>query len=124
MTTNQDRAAEVIASAGAICGSDCTRTPADPITDCPRCAWCIGAYAQALADAGLLAPDLPTPDRDGRWWPTASRLGNVNIRGRRVYIHSGTLERMGISFTPDDADDLADILKAAAAAARTHQEKK
>lgn len=60
MTTNQERAAEVIASAGAICGSDCTRTPADPITDCPRCVWCIGAYAQALADAGLLAPDLPT----------------------------------------------------------------
>lgn len=61
MTTNQDLAAEVIASSGAICGSDCTRTPVDPITDCPRCVWCIGAYAQALAGAGLLASDLPEP---------------------------------------------------------------
>lgn len=27
-------------------------------------------HAQALADAGLLAPELPEPDREGNWGPS------------------------------------------------------
>lgn len=78
---------------------------------------------EALADAGLLAPDLPRPDRDGRWWPTAASIGNVNINpAGEIVLHSGNFRDMTLHLTPAKARDLANILNAAAN--HTTQEKK
>ena len=61
--TTIDRAAEIIAEAGAYCGQCCFGECGEP--DCPRdadwracpdCAAAVTGYARALADAGLLAP--------------------------------------------------------------------
>lgn len=69
----------------------------------------------ALADAGLLAPDLPHADRDGRWWPTAASIGSVRVTpAGEVALHSGNFRDMNLYLTPDKARDLADILNAAA----------
>ena len=55
MTTNQQRVAQVIYDALSGQYGD-FGFPADA--------------AQALADAGLLMPDLPEPDREGDWGPS------------------------------------------------------
>ena len=56
--SNIDKAIEVLNGQGACCG-DCQREPGDPLSYCGNCARCLSSYAQALADAGLLTPDLP-----------------------------------------------------------------
>lgn len=62
--TNINRAADILAEAGAYCGQccfgecgipDCSRD--DDWRACPDCAAVVTGYARALADAGLLAPD-------------------------------------------------------------------
>lgn len=109
MTTNRTRAVQIINAAHIESARD-LKFPN------PR------ALAQALVDAGLLTPDLPTPDRDGRWWPTAASIGNVTINpAGEIVLHSGNFRDMQLHLTPGKADDLADILKAAAHAT---QEKK
>ena len=98
MTNNIDRAADVIRAAGWDGGNAAE------------------VLSRALADAGLLAPDLPTPDRDGKWWPTAASIGSVTISpAGEVVIHSGRFRDMRLYLTPKKATDLANILKAAAA---------
>lgn len=62
--SNIDKAIEVLNGQGACCG-DCLREPGDPLSYCGDCARCLSRYAQALADAGLLMPDLPEPDSCG-----------------------------------------------------------
>lgn len=66
MVTNEARAADILAEAGAYCGQCCFGECGEP--DCPRdadwrgcpdCAAVVNGYARALAAAGLLAPDLP-----------------------------------------------------------------
>lgn len=61
MTTNIDRAADIIAEAGAYCGQCCFGECGMP--DCPRdadwracpdCAAVVNGYARALAKAGML----------------------------------------------------------------------
>ena len=55
------------------------------------------------------------PDRDGRWWPTAASIGNVNINpAGEIVLHSGNFRDMTLHLTPAKARDLADILNAAA----------
>lgn len=71
--------------------------------------------SQTLANTGLLMPDLPRPDRDGRWWPTAASFGNVNINpAGEIVLHSGNFRDMTLHLTPAKARNLADILNAAA----------
>ena len=58
---------------------------------------------------------LPEPDRDGRWWPTAASIGNVNINpAGEIVLHSGNFRDMTLHLTPAKARDLANILNAAA----------
>lgn len=92
--TNQERAAEVILKAeyehrGHTC---------DLYTD-------THVYAKALADAGLLMPDLPAPDEDE--WEV---FGNViSLDGMHILpmIENDAL-------TPDEAREIAYMLLAAA----------
>lgn len=58
--SNIDKVIEVLNGQGACCG-DCLREPGDPLSYCGDCARCLSRYAQALAEAGLIAPDLPEP---------------------------------------------------------------
>lgn len=70
-----------------------------------------------------ITPDLPRADRDGKWWPTAASIGNVTINpAGEIVLHSGNFRDMQLHLTPAKANDLADILKAAAVHAT--QEKK
>ncbi|MDD2326108.1 MAG: hypothetical protein PHW63_08950 [Alphaproteobacteria bacterium] len=124
MTTNQERAAEVIASAGAICGSDCRRTPADPITDCPRCVWCIGAYTQAIADAGLLMPDMPEPKRPGFWEVEGLEINSVDKDGEVLIEYESDSEYIYGMQTRSLWLNHNQVIAILAAYIQTHQEKK
>ena len=104
--TNIDRAAQVILQSTA-----CTATE----------------VSQALADAGLLMPDLPEPDRDGRWWSENGenydhvRLGSVYSDDDRVVISGGESPRTAVvALTRDEALELALALLAAANRAEDH----
>jgi|LSQX01.1.fsa_nt_gb hypothetical protein len=113
MTTNVDRAAEVI-------DAELAKDPEvyDTLFGDEHV-----AISHKLRDARLLTPDLPTPDRDGRWWPTAASIGSVTISpAGEVVLHSGRFRGMTLHLTPAKAADLANILNAAAAHAE--QEKK
>ena len=69
--SNRDRAAEVIRAHGT-----------DPCRE-PEC------IAQDLADAGLLAPDLPEPQEHGGKliWPLQDRDGFVTAIGGSVFLN-------------------------------------
>ena len=95
MTTNIDRAAQVILQSTA-----CTATE----------------VSQALADAGLLMPDLPKPDRDGRLWPehdfNYSHVQSPKFTGTgNVIIARGD---SSLALTREEALELASLLTAAA----------
>lgn len=86
--------------------------------------------ARALAQEGLLAPDLPEPDDQWRdageaWWNIADdygiRTGNVWASHRFGTIELMLPERI-TEFTPAQARDLADKLRAAANHAETSKE--
>lgn len=109
MTNNIDRAAEVL---GKVRYERSRVATPDMIEWFARDAY---REVHALADAGLLAPDPPSPDRDGRWWPTAASIGNVNINpAGEIVLHSGNFRDMTLHLAPAKARDLANILNAAA----------
>lgn len=112
MTTNIDRAAEALAD---------WALPGVP----PE------VVAQALADAGLLMPDLPKPDREGYWWPEHGRsyghvrIGSVRSDNDRVVISRGDPDvasrYTSMTLTKNEALELASILTAAADCAERNQ---
>lgn len=55
--------------------------------------------------------NLPVPDRDGLWWPTAPTLGYVQRTGFTIHAIGGLVR---LDLTRDEALDLAAILTAAA----------
>lgn len=75
------------------------------------------AAAVALADAGLLAPDLPEPTKRkwGAQWPVAAHVVVTRIGGP-VTIMRTKYGRDGM--TPDEAEALAAAILAAAHHAR------
>ncbi|WP_276652422.1 hypothetical protein [Corynebacterium vitaeruminis] len=81
--SNIDKAIEVLNGQGACCG-DCGREPGDPLSYCGDCARCLSRYAQALADAGLLAPDLETVAGMKYEYAVQVKSG----RGRWMYLDS------------------------------------
>lgn len=97
--SNRDRAAEVIYKTLAGKYGDFT-IPTDA--------------AQALADASLLAPDLPEPRIDiGEWQEWGHQHGN------RVTLHAGMVtveipDDISRDLTPDEAREFAAWLSAAA----------
>lgn len=120
MTSNQERAAEV--------HEVLENMISDVFLDCPEgvaenmlAANCTRALAEH--EPPLLAPELPRPDRDGRWWPQAASIGNVNVNpAGEVVLHSGNFRDMQLHLSPAKARDLAAILTAAAAHAEKENE--
>lgn len=101
---NRDRAADVI-----------NRHGFDPCRE-PEC------IAQDLADAGLLAPDLPKPDAHGDW----ELAGGVTVTaddGEITITEPLTDEHTMICWygQPHNARELADALHAAAQHAEADQ---
>lgn len=69
----------------------------------------------ALADAGVLAPDLPAPNRQGRWNVTAASFGSVTTSpAGEVVLEAGNFRDMPLYLSPDKARNLARTLQAAA----------
>lgn len=103
MTTNIDRAAEVLIHwADSLGGMAAIERDYDGD---------LTGGAEALADAGLLAPDLPAPDQDGLWCPKVPTIEFVQSTGYTVHAVGG-LARLDL--TRDEALDFAAILTAAA----------
>lgn len=91
----------------------------------PNCGCVPGETAACeLADAGHLLPDLPEPDRHNYWWPKHGR--NYGYVSGHVPLNRGGGLRHGewevvigrgsgyIHLTPDEAEELASLLLAAA----------
>ena len=78
MTTNIDRAAEVVAREYA--APDLWKSTVDPSV----------LITQALADAGLLAPDLPEKEQDGRWKVSCKHLpiSHTSTAGNQVTLRT------------------------------------
>lgn len=121
MTTNQERAAKVIAFAGAVCGL-CERFPDDPLSDCPDCERCINGYVEELADAGLLMPDLPEPEEIDRYygskcWQLAPYVYKTRYPHVAIRIdHHGHI-KINLSGEVESSRQLREIAHAALAAA-------
>lgn len=110
MTTNVDRAAEVIAP--------CITRDSDHAQD----------IAALLAAEGLLMPDLPVPDRNGCFWPLRGRSYG-HVRRTMIQPHVGdpfpgviiarggpgeSSRHTSMTLTRAEALELAGILTAAA----------
>lgn len=110
--TNQQRAAELL---GKVRYERSRLATPDMIEWFARDAY---REVSALADADLLAPDLPRADKDGWWWPDAPIVGNVHrttLHGVRSIVLQGFGGQTAY-LTPAEASDLADVLNAAARA--------
>lgn len=101
--TNIDRAAEVL-------------WLLEPHLSTSECDKQARELAHALADAGLLMPDLPEPDSDGRLWPehgfTYVHVQSPKFTGTgNVIIARGA---SSLALTSEEALELASLLTAAA----------
>ena len=118
MTTNQDRAAEVIGQAYQQAME----------SDTPS-AW-RGSIAQALADAGLLTPDLPEPEDIDRFpgskcWQLSPYRSPRPSSHVAVRLTHDDLIKVNLTGELDSPLQLREVAAALlAAAAHTHQEKK
>ena len=117
MTTNIDRAVNIIAGAG---NCDFCEMFDDPGESCAYCIRSAETFAQALADAGLLMPDLPEPSRDmvspaGGVWYSNGPLSDIRATRDGIIAFGSWKETpFRVQLTAGQAEELAGILWAAA----------
>lgn len=122
--SNVDRAADILAAAGAYCGECCFGECGEPdcprTTDwrtCPDCASVVNGYARALAAAGVLAPDLPEPDvtsaNNTPVW-RADGTNPVTVTDGLTPVRMWILDHAEYVYTPYAARVQANALRAAA----------
>lgn len=76
--------------------------------------------AETLADYGLLAPDLPEPDREndrqGAVWYLNTQIGYIASGGPVIDVYGLSHQRQSfrLTFTKEEAEDAAHKLLAAA----------
>lgn len=73
-----------------------------------------------LQEAGLLAADLPKPDRFECWWQSVGEFGHVHTSEGEVVFRSGFFDGP-LGMEPDEARNLALALLAAADYAEQEQ---
>lgn len=64
---------------------------------------------------------LPAPDRNGKWWPLAGPIGNVNTYNDTVALHSARFNGGVLTLDVRKARDLALILLSACHEAENHE---
>lgn len=67
--------------------------------------------------------ELPAPDRNGKWWPLAGPIGNVNTYNDTVVLHSARFADGVLTLDTRKARDLALILLSACNEAERYGEK-
>lgn len=108
MTTNKERAVEVI---GGVIDRLTTDRSGVPVAT---------RITQALADAGLLMPDLSEPSRDmvspaGKVWYSNGPLSDIRATSDGIVAFGSWKETpFRVQLTADQAEELAGILWAAA----------
>lgn len=84
-----------------------------------------------LNDHGLITADekpdhsinkLPAPDRQGKWWPLAGPIGNIDTCNDTVMLHSQRFAGGVLTLDVHKARDLALILLSACHEAENHKE--
>lgn len=83
-----------------------------------------------LNDHDLIAADaepdhntnkLPAPDRQGKWWPLAGPIGNIDTYNDTVVLHSARFAGGVLTLDVAKARDLALILLSACREAENHE---
>ena len=116
--SNKERAAELLTPNSEHCQRVHNGEGGNP---CMFCEYNAETAADMLADAGLLAPDLPEPRIDiGEWQEWGHQHGN------RVTLHAGMVtveipDDISRDLTPDEAREIAHALLAAANEAKRGQ---
>lgn len=64
---------------------------------------------------------LPAPDRNGKWWPLAGPIGNVDTYNDTVVLHSARFAGGVLTLDVRKARDLALILLSACHKAENHE---
>lgn len=124
--SNFDRAVKALNAQGAYCGQ-CSREPGDSLDDCRDCAAVLETYANALEEAGLLAPDLPEPypysGASPCWYEGSFRAGiSSTFGGHEPKVTFTNLEPGGVvHMDSESARELAHALLAAAEHAEKEQ---
>lgn len=65
---------------------------------------------------------LPAPDRQGKWWPLAGPIGNVDAYNDTVVLHSARFAGGVLTLDTHKARNLALILLSACNEAENHKE--
>ncbi len=66
---------------------------------------------------------LPAPDRQGKWWPLAGPIGNIDTYNDTVALHSARFDGGVLTLDVHKARDLALILLSACHEAERYGEK-
>lgn len=70
---------------------------------------------------GRIIDKLPAPDRQGKWWPLAGPIGNVDTYNDTVVLHSARFTGGVLTLDVRKARDLALILLSACNKAENHE---
>ena len=74
--------------------------------------------AETTAEPAYVIDKLPAPDRNGKWWPLAGPIGNIDTCNDTIMLHSARFAGGVLTLDITKAQNLALILLSACCSAK------